>query len=229
MKFFEHLRRARVAIATTAAISTLFSCTHASGPAKGLYALDAGQPAEMRAATRALHASMPAAGIPAEQIVEVRRVSIAEPFDGPALIYRTPGGTYVKDYYNEWVAPPEELLSTQLVNWLGASGPFASAVGARSAVPHRFALEVSVTNLYGDFQDHAKPAVVLGARAYLIDEASNGRTVVCQGQYDVTVPLPKASAQEMVAGSGRAYRQLLEALSKDLAAHRPAAVAVNER
>jgi cholesterol transport system auxiliary component len=164
-----------------------------------------------------------------EQVLQVRRVNIASPFDGSSLVYRTRGGTYVKDYYSEWVAPPEELLSTALVDWLSSSGPFAAAVDGRSAAPHRFALETSITSLYGDFQDPRNPRAVLDARVYLLDDAGINRNVAYQNQYRISVPLDGASAQQLVLGAGDAYRQLLESIARDLSAQRETGVATNTR
>jgi ABC-type uncharacterized transport system auxiliary subunit len=162
-------------------------------------------------------------------VSSVRRVNIAPPFDGPTFIYRSAEGTYVKDYYSEWVAPPEELFSTQLVDWLRVSGPFESVVDGQSAAPHRFALETCITSFYGGFQDSLKPGVVLSARVYVIDESAGNRTVVYQNHYDNSIPIASASVQRLVRGTGRAYRQLLESMTKDLSTFRKTIVAADTR
>jgi hypothetical protein len=89
-------------------------------------------------------------------------------------------------------------------------------VDGRSAAPHRFALEMCVSALYGDFEDEQRPKVVLGARVYLIDDSAGERRVAYQKHYDITVPLTAASARGLVQGAGEAYRQLLESLTQDL-------------
>jgi uncharacterized lipoprotein YmbA len=193
----------------------LVSCGGASPVNKSLYALDPGRPASDSAQQAAVGLAAAAASA-REQVLLVRRVNIAPPFDGTSLIHRQPGGTYVKDYYNDWVAPPEELLSADLIDWLSASGPFASVVDGRSAAPHRFVLETSISSFYGDFEDPHDAKVILSARIYLIDDTSGNHSVAFQNHYDIAVPLAHASAQELVLGSGRAYRQLLEALTQDL-------------
>ena len=205
----------------------LVSCSGMSAPNKSLYALDAGRPIVSAEAVPAREVSSDPAGVLRDQVLQVRRVNIAPPFGGSSLVYRTRGGTYVKDYYNEWVAPPEELLSTELVDWLSLSGPFKTAVDGRSAAPHRFALETSITSLYGDFQDPAKPRVILDARVYLLDDVGGNRHIAYQNRYAVALPLDRASAEQLVLGAGRAYRQLLESIARDLSAHRESVVAVN--
>ena len=154
-------------------------------------------------------------------------MSVAPPFDGSALVYRTGGGTYVKDYYNEWVVPPAELLTTEMVKWLSKSGPFGAAVDGQSTAPHRFALETSITAIYGDFQDPRHPRVVFEAHVYLLDDGSDRREVAYQNQYDITIPLEGASARHLVLGAGRAYRELLKSIERDLSAHRETLVAAN--
>jgi uncharacterized lipoprotein YmbA len=209
----------------------LVSCAGVhGGGSKSLYALDPGRP--QAAAPRESAPARPASNsIGRDGVLQVRRVNIAPPFDGSSLVYRTPDGTYTKDSYNQWLAPPEELFSGELANWLSASAsaPFETVVDGRSAAPHRYALETSITSLYGDFQDPRQPKVILNARVYLLDDAAGGRSVAYQNHYDVSIPLAHASAEEFVRGCGRAYRQFLELMSKDLSAFRTTAMAFNRR
>jgi uncharacterized lipoprotein YmbA len=198
-------------------MGALVSCSGLEPAGKSLYALDPGKPTTAT--------SDPSTSASREPALQVRRVNIAPPFDGLSLVSRTRDGTYVKDFYSEWVAPPEELFSTEMVDWLNTSSVFASVVDGRSAAPHRYALETSITSLYGDFQDPHKPRVVLSARVYLLDEASGSRTVAFQNHYDISTPVAAASADELVRGSGQAYRQLLESMTRDLAAFRKTTVA----
>jgi uncharacterized lipoprotein YmbA len=200
------------------------SCSGLSPANKSLYCLDAGRPTASESSQAQQITPVPA-GIPREQVLQVRRVNIAPPFDGPSLVYRPPGGTYVKDYYSEWVSAPEELFTTQMVDWLSTSGPFASVVDGRSAAPHQFVLETCITSLYGDFQQPTEPKVVLTARVYLLGD----RAVAFQNHYDISIPIADASAQQMVVGSGRAYRQLLESITQDLAAARKTVALIDQR
>lgn len=202
------------------ALGQLVSCSGLGPSGKSLYAIDPGKPAG---------SLDPPAAIAREQTLQVRRVNIAPPFDGLSLVSLAPDGTYAKDVYNEWVAPPEELFSTEMVDWLSASGSFASVVDGRSAVPHRYALETSITSLCGDFHDPRKPRVVLSARVYLLDEAAGHRTVAYQNHYDISTAVTSASAQELVLGSGRAYHQLLESMTQDLSTFGKTGVAANVR
>jgi ABC-type uncharacterized transport system auxiliary subunit len=151
-----------------------------------------------------------------DQVLQIRRVNISPPYDGLSLTYRTRQGTYVKDYYNHWAAPPEDLFTTQLVDYLGASQAFASVVDGRSAAPHRFALETCINALYGDFEEPQHPKLVLAARIYLIDDSAGNRRVAYQNRYDITIPLAGASARALAQGAGNAYRQLLESVTQDI-------------
>ena len=220
-------------VVTAISLGQLTSCASMKPVDKSLYALDPGRP--IAAVTppgdplNARQISGPPACLAHDQVVQVCSVNIARPFDGTSLIYRTAGGGYVKDYYSEWVAPPEELFTTQMVNWLSASGPFAAAVDARSAASHRYSLEACITSIYGDFQDPRKPRVVLTARLCLIDDTAGALNVAYQNHYDISIPLAGASAEQLVLGSGRAYRQLLESMTQDLFAFRHAVVAADVR
>jgi ABC-type uncharacterized transport system auxiliary subunit len=214
------IRSAMPCVFIAVACAAMMSCS-STRPAANLYAPDLGRPAVTQQMT-------PAATVPRDHVLLVRRVIIAPPFDAPSLVSRKPDGTYARDYYNQWVAPPETLFSTESVHWLNASGPFASVIDGRSTAPHRYALEISITSLYGDFQDSVRPKVVMNAHVYLIDDASRDRAIAYQKQYDVAVPVTSASAQELVLGSRRAYRQFLESMSSDLTIARQT-IAANER
>jgi uncharacterized lipoprotein YmbA len=206
--------------------ASLVSCAGTQGGGgKSLYALDPGRP-EAATSRESTPARLASNSVGHEGVLQVRRVNIAPPFDGSSLVYRTPDGTYTKDSYNQWLAPPEELFSGELANWLSAlPAPFETVVDGRSAAPHRFALETSITSMYGDFRDPRQPKVILNARIYLLDDATGGQSVAYQNHYDVSIPLAQASADEFVRGCGRAYRQFLELLSKDLSAFRTTATA----
>lgn len=204
----------------------LVSCT-AMGPAnKSLYALDVGKgPGAPRDPLSVGQVPSIRPGVWRDQALQVRRVNISPPYDGLSLIYRARDGTYVKDYYNEWAAPPEELFTSQLVDYLSLSGAFASVVDGRSAAPHRFALETCITALYGDFRDPQHPNVVLAARVYLLDDSTGNRRIAYQNHYDITIPLAGASARDLVLGAGSGYRKLLESVTHDLSPFSKTAVA----
>jgi uncharacterized lipoprotein YmbA len=212
------------------ALTQLVSCAGMSSSNKSLYALDVGKaPAAQRDPSPARAVSLPPSGISRDQVLQIRRVNISPPYDGLSLVYRTNGGTHVKDHYNQWVVPPEELFTTQLVDYLSESHPFASVVDGRSAAPHRFALETCITAFYGDFEDEQSPKAVLGARVYLIDDSAGDRRVAYQKHYDITVPLTAASARGLVRGAGDAYRQLLESITQDLSPFNRTVVAADGR
>lgn len=223
------IRSSFCGLAITVALGNAISCSNLNSGSKSMYALDPGRPAAPGDAAPAQAASSAFARISRDQILQVRRVAIAPPFDGPSLIYRSADGTYVKDYYNEWVAAPEELLSTEMVDWLSTLAPFPSVVDGRSGAPHRFALETSITSLYGDFQDPRKPAVALSARVYLLDESAGNRTIAYQNHYEISVPIASASAPQLVSGSDRAYRRFLESVTRDLVTFHETTVAADTR
>ena len=209
------------------AFGPLVSCTAMDAANKSLYALDLRQ---APGATREpLSVQQVSSGVSRDQVLQIRRVNISPPYDGLSLIYRTHDGTYVKDYYNEWAAPPEELFTSQLVDYLSESGAFTSVVDGRSAAPHRFALETCITALYGDFRDPRHPNVVLDVRVYLLDDSAGNRRVAYQNHYDTTVPLAGASARDLVLGAGSAYRKLLDSVTHDLSPFGKTSVAADGR
>ena len=204
----------------------MVSCTALDPANKSFYALDVGKaPGAPGDPAPAQGVSPIPPGVSRDQVLQVRRVNISPPYDGLSLVYRTRDGTFVKDFYNEWTAPPEELFSTQLVDYLSVSRAFASVVDGRSSAPHRFEMETCITALYGDFRDPQHPNVVLAARVYLLDDSSGNRRVAYQNHYDLMIPLAGASARDLVLGAGSGYRKLLESVAHDLSPFSKTAVA----
>ena len=70
---------------------------------------------------------------------------------------------------------------------------------------------------------------VRAERVYLIDDTASSRSVSFQNHYDISAPVADASAQQLVLGGGRAYRQLLESLTQDLFAFRKTVLAADAR
>jgi uncharacterized lipoprotein YmbA len=211
------------------ALPQLVGCSGLSSANKSLYPLDVGKPTSAMRPSSPHLVSSAGGSVARDQVLQIRRVNISPPYDGLSLVYRTKGGTHVKDYYNQWVAPPEELFTTQLVDYLSDSHAFASVVDSRSAAPHRFALEMCIDSLYGDFQDTQHAKVVLAARIYLIDDFAGDRRVAYQNQYDVTIPLATASAQGLAQGAGHAYRNLLESMTHELSPFNKTTLAADGR
>ena len=103
--------------------------------------------------------------------VRVRRLRIAQPYDGRAFVYKVGPSKYKTDYYNSFIASPDQLLTSELTRWLSETKPFAAVVDSAGEAAHRYVLDGIVSELYGDYTDPQKPKAAIQAKSFLLDDS----------------------------------------------------------
>lgn len=93
------------------------------------------------------------------------------PFDSRSFIVQRPGGEFVCDFYNTWIASPNDLIRAQAARYLEESRLFSAVYDASSGTRPPLSLEGVVDELYLDFTGE-KPAAVVTLRLMLLDERS---------------------------------------------------------
>ncbi len=151
------------------------------------------------------------------RIAVLRRVTVAAPFDSQSLIYRTGEFSYERDSYAEFLVPPAEALSTPLCAYLAAANTFSAVVEPGSAVKPNTLIEISVTQLYGDFRKGIAPDAVLALGVVCFDAPGGapGR-ILLQKDYSQRVRLRSRTAAGVVAGMNEALKQLMAQADSDL-------------
>ena len=91
--------------------------------------------------------------------VAVRRVTVAAPFEGRELVYRTGAHRLERDPYATLVATPGALLGDAVREHLGRAG-FAREVADPSEAP-ALPMDVDLRELSGDFTHPEQPAAVI--------------------------------------------------------------------
>ena len=150
------------------------------------------------------------------QNLRVAQVRVAAPFDGAALVYQLSPAHYVADPYNMFLADPGAIVGNRIAEGLEAAALFKAVAGPGSSVPAPLVLEVTVTELYGDFERGSAPAAVMAARFVLIDQARAHPQVAYERTISRRVPVPSASPESLVRGYGTALGEILTQLSGDL-------------
>ena len=196
--------RAWAPLQATALCTVLAGCGASKPfPEKDFFAIEAGSP--QAAATRV-----------SESTLRVRRLRIATPYDGRSFVYKVGEAKFESDYYNGFVAEPEQLLTGELVQWLSRSGLFGSVVGSSVGADHSFVLEGVVTALYGDYSEADAAQAVMEAKFFLLDDRGAETRVVFQKPYRKAAPLEGDKAAALVAAWGQVYRGILMELTADL-------------
>jgi hypothetical protein len=188
----------------------LVSCGSLSQPPldRACFEIDPGQPAVTvsRAAAVASTQADPAT-------LQIRRLHVDGPYDGIAFVYRDGANQCRTDYYNNFITPPDQMLTSAVRNWLAQSSRFRFVVSADSEAAGPYALEGTVTALYGDFADKAAPRAVMTIRLELLDPSSK---IVFQKEYAATSSIEPGSAQKLVEGWDTDLRDILLKVATDL-------------
>jgi hypothetical protein len=151
------------------------------------------------------------------RVLGIRNLQIAAPFEGRALVYRTGDFSYVRDPYAGFLESPAEGLIDPVRALLRGNGGFGAVVETGSALQANTLVEISVSQLYGDFRRPEHPAAVLAMRFVFFD-APNGipGKVFLQQEYSRSIPLSAPSAAALMAGWNQALGGILAQLASDL-------------
>jgi ABC-type uncharacterized transport system auxiliary subunit len=151
-------------------------------------------------------------------VLGIRNLQIAAPFEGRSLVYRTGEFSYVRDPYAEFLEPPAEELVAPVRGWLRDNGDFRAVVEAGSALKPDTLVEVSVSQLFGDFRQPERPAAVLTMRFVFFD-ATNGvpGKVILQQEYSRSIPLSAPTAAALMEGWNQSLAEILAEVSSDFA------------
>ena len=165
--------------------------------------------------------SIPAAciqkSVASDRSLGIRRLEIAPAFEGRGLIYRTGEFTYERDPYAEFLESPADELIASIREGLRKEGAFRCIVEPGSALKPDTLVEISVSQLYGDFRQPQHQAAVITMRFVFLD-ASNGvpGKELFQQEYSRSIPLPQASATALMEGWNQALTEILRSVSSDL-------------
>ncbi len=153
-----------------------------------------------------------------EEVLMVANLRISPRYADRSFVYRTSDAGYESDYYNQFLAAPDVMISEELRKGLARAAQFKFVVGPANPLQPNYALEGSITSLYGDFRNAAQPAAVLEMDFFLYRENSNNPGVVVQKRYIKSVPLNGKSPEALVEGWDRALQEIIAALAADLKA-----------
>jgi len=163
-------------------------------------------------------AASPAAPAPRASTLKVGAVSVAAPFRSKSLVYRQDELKYESDFYNEFFVAPGAMLTEGVSAYLSTAGVFKDVLPANANADGDFVLEGFVSELYGDNRIAGKPAAVLTARFFLIDNRRPSGVPIWQSEFKQRVALSSTSAEALVAGLNTAWIAMLGDLARELAA-----------
>jgi cholesterol transport system auxiliary component len=151
-----------------------------------------------------------------ENVLMVANLRISPRYADRSFVYRTSDAGYESDYYNQFLASPDVMISEELRKGLASASQFKFVVGPANPLQPNYALEGAINSLYGDFRNAAQPAAVLEMDFFLYRENSNDQGVVLQKRYVKSVPLNAKSPEALVKGWDQALQEIIAALAADL-------------
>jgi cholesterol transport system auxiliary component len=168
--------------------------------------------------TYLLQASLPKQplGAPRPAALKVGAIAVAAPFRGKALVYREGDLKYETDFYNEFLASPSAMLTESASAWLAAARVFRDVLPASANADGDYVLEAFVSELYGDFRETAKPAAVITAKFFLIDNRTLSGVPMWQTELTQRVSINVRNADALAAGFDLAWTAILADLSRQL-------------
>ncbi len=152
-----------------------------------------------------------------DRVLGIRHLQIAPPFDGRSLVYRTGEFSYVRDPYAEFLDPPEEEMMAPVRGWLSRADGFSEVLNAGSALKPNTIVEISVTQLYGDFRRPEHPCAVVTMHLVFF-EARNGVPTkpILQQEYSRSIPVTAPSAAALMEGWNQAFGGIFADVASDL-------------
>ncbi|KPK66280.1 MAG: hypothetical protein AMK73_00420 [Planctomycetes bacterium SM23_32] len=175
-----------------------------SYPEKHAYVLDAGREGGGAAAAPG-------------PVLRVMPFRASPAFAGRGFVYRTADDEYRADFYNEFFAPPDRLVTEEVRQWLGASGLFGTVVSSAAQVEADYALEGVVSALYGDYREPGAPRAVLKLEMLLVADPLTDPRVAKWVTCEETAALDDVSPAALVRGWNEALRRALQALELAMA------------
>lgn len=165
-----------------------------------------------------LHADRSGTALPAplSAVLKVRRFRVSRAFAGRGLVYRTGELAYESDFYNEFFASPDDLITDEVRRWLAQSAAFGHVVDSSHAVEARYALEGSVVALYGDYRKKDSPEAVLDMQLLLLNDAPALPRIVFEKAYGARAALEGTSPEALAKAWGRALAKILTDFEADL-------------
>jgi uncharacterized lipoprotein YmbA len=149
-------------------------------------------------------------------VLQVRKVIVSPPFGGSEIVYRTSDVSYESDFYSRFVAPPGDLLTDEIRDWLSGAGLFRRVVDFGLATEATHTLEGRIHALYGDYREKGNPRAVLEVEFTLLRRPPTQNAVIFHRAYRQGVAFPAGSAEELVRGWNAGLEKILTELTGDL-------------
>ncbi|SDB01791.1 cholesterol transport system auxiliary component [Desulfonatronum thiosulfatophilum] len=161
---------------------------------------------------------------PGEGVLAVRAFRVASAYDAKGIVTIRSGGRVESDFYNQFFLLPGEMISSQVRQWLRASGMFALVSNLGGLKAPDMILEGIVQELYRDYRTGSPQAVLAMQILLLRSDQFGAMDVVLQENYRQVRDLPDDSIQSLVGAWNDALEHVLMDLEDRLREVMPASL-----
>lgn len=146
------------------------------------------------------------------------RVSISPLFQSRSFTYRIGEHSYEQDPYAGFLVPPERALAESIRGWLRASGMYGRVIEPGSQLRPGLVLEVSITELYGDFRTPSQPTATMGIHltCYEIQDGAP-RRIILDKFISHTTSLERKTPGALMAAWDTDLREIMNEINSDYA------------
>ena len=147
--------------------------------------------------------------------LKVGTISVTAPFDGKSLVYRLSESRYEKDFYNTYIALPNEMFANATRTWLNDAGVFRLTVDQSNGFFPYYTLQAHVEEFYGDYR--TKPEAVVTIQYYLSAASTSkaANPVIFSPRYSQRIALTDNSRAALILGYQQAPTTILHQLEAD--------------
>jgi cholesterol transport system auxiliary component len=150
-------------------------------------------------------------------VLAVSRVDVAQPYSGQSLIYSTGEHSFQRDPYARFVAPPAALLTAAIRGYLGNADFVRDVVAPGDNHLGVATVEVMVNKMQGELRSGGSAAVLtMRIRVRSGPASTQGPREILLKNYTATIPVARATAQEVVNAWNRGLEDIMTEFQSDL-------------
>lgn len=156
----------------------------------------------------------PANSAPKGSSFKIRRFSISQRFEGKEFVYRKDNVNFESDFYNSFFISPSSNLREEFTKALLSTKIFEWDAGQNTRIDPTHFIEISISDLYGDFRSN--PKAVLNLELFVYTETNSIPNVLFKKTYRKSIDIQTKEAGDLVAGWNQAFGQITQEIGTDL-------------
>ena len=150
-------------------------------------------------------------------VISLKKVDVAPQFDGKSLLYRTGDHELERDPYASFAAPPADMLTAAIRQYLRDARCVRDVVEPGDELPADLLVEVHASELSGDFRRKDDAAGVLGLEFLVLSAPGSADPVpLLRREYLRRKRIPSRSAAAVVVAWNQALSEVMQDFLADL-------------